>query len=540
MRKIFLICNGETMVSLEPHPSGNAGNPLSERGRAQMEEVLREIAGEKLEKIFVSPRVCSYEGGMILSRGEIPTEFSEDIDEITDGEPAIPKRVTRFYRALLSQTTGNVAVIAHKRLLRSLIGFIEARSAEEIEHIEVEPGGIYTVEVPGRVGALLVAEVSSARMKAFRPLLELGETTVVERSLDTLTRAGVSDVIIVTGGRSEELERALEGPGRTFVRNPDYEKSDMLQSARFGLRLFDPEQWDGLFILPADVPAFTLFTAQQLMRGLGIQMPAHVVGPLGDDGKPQAVPPVGGLVPTYRGKPGYPLLLSPELALAASGYEGDDGMRGAMRKLTTDGCARELELPDPAILMDADTPGHVEKIKDYLFSLRTPGLAYCREILAWMNQSKKRLRHMEAVAFYAREMAEEFNSRGRDTFSLLLDENLTTAGGMLHDVAKGYRDHAKAGAAMLRSLGLPRVAEVVENHRELAERYFACTSPVLIVYLADKFFDGTENVGIEERFARKAERCDGAEELAEVERLKNEALRANEVYENSILGWPVG
>ena len=250
---------------------------------------------------------------------------------------------------------------------------------------------------------------------------------------------------------------------------------------------------------------------------------------------------IEGLIPCYKGKAGYPLLLAPSQLLPIMDYDGQGGMSGVLKELQAAGRVRKVELPDPAICLTCGTAGQYEKLKDYLFSLRTPGLAYCREILAWRNLSQKRLRHMEAVAFYAREMAEEFNSRGRDTYSLLLDENLTTAGGMVHDLGKGYPHHAAAGAATLRSLGLTRVAEIVENHQNLAERYFAGTSPVLIVYLADKMFSGTENVGIEERFARKAKRRQGdTEALEKLEQNKQQALRAQAVYENSILGWPVG
>ena len=94
---------------------------------------------------------------------------------------------------------------------------------------------------------------------------------------------------------------------------------------------------------------------------------------------------------------------------------------------------------------------------------------------------------------------------------------------------------------MLRSLNMARVAEIVENHQNLAERYFRSTSPVLIVYLADKMFCGDECVGIEERFRRKRDKHKGDEKaMKKLAYKEKQALRAKEVYENSILGWPVG
>ena len=85
------------------------------------------------------------------------------------------------------------------------------------------------------------------------------------------------------------------------------------------------------------------------------------------------------------------------------------------------------------------------------------------------------------------------------------------------------------------------VKTAIENHQNLAERYFHSTSPVLIVYLADKMFCGDECVGIEERFRRKRDKHKGDEKaMKKLAYKEKQALRAKEVYENSILGWPVG
>jgi hypothetical protein len=88
---------------------------------------------------------------------------------------------------------------------------------------------------------------------------------------------------------------------------------------------------------------------------------------------------------------------------------------------------------------------------------------------------------------------------------------------------------------------MARAAEIVENHQLPAERYFRSTSPVLIVYLADKMFLGDKLVGIEERFRRKREKHEGDERAQKKLAYKEkQALRSKKVYENSILGWPVG
>jgi hypothetical protein len=54
-------------------------------------------------------------------------------------------------------------------------------------------------------------------------------------------------------------------------------------------------------------------------------------------------------------------------------------------------------------------------------------------------------------------------------------------------------------------------------------------------------FLGDKLVGIEERFRRKREKHEGDERAQKKLAYKEkQALRAKKVYENSILGWPVG
>lgn len=59
-----------------------------------------------------------------------------------------------------------------------------------------------------------------------KPLVELGRTSLLERNVETLTAAGITEQLVVTGYESEQIE-AL---GYETVHNPIYDETDMVYS----------------------------------------------------------------------------------------------------------------------------------------------------------------------------------------------------------------------------------------------------------------------------------------------------------------------
>lgn len=62
-----------------------------------------------------------------------------------------------------------------------------------------------------------------------KPLLAIGETTILEHQLRNLTDCGIDDIVIVTGYRADMVER-LAGPDLSYIYNPFYETSNSLVS----------------------------------------------------------------------------------------------------------------------------------------------------------------------------------------------------------------------------------------------------------------------------------------------------------------------
>jgi hypothetical protein len=77
-----------------------------------------------------------------------------------------------------------------------------------------------------------------------------------------------------------------------------------------------------------------------------------------------------------------------------------------------------------------------------------------------------------------------------------VDLELLAAAAQLHDILRTQPDHAEKSAAFLAQNGFPEVGEVVRGHMDLPSPASVETK---ILYLADKYVNGTEIVSLEER-----------------------------------------
>ena len=50
-----------------------------------------------------------------------------------------------------------------------------------------------------RTGAIILAAGKSKYMDELKPMLRLGQTTMIQREIDTLRTAGLSPIVVVTG-----------------------------------------------------------------------------------------------------------------------------------------------------------------------------------------------------------------------------------------------------------------------------------------------------------------------------------------------------
>lgn len=348
-----------------------------------------------------------------------------------------------------------------------------------------------------RLAALVLAGGYSSRMQRFKPLLDLNGSTVIENAIGSFRAAGVDRVTVVVGYRGEALRPLLDGLGVRCLWNADYDQG-MYSSVACGVRSLEGDV-EGCFVLPADMP---------LVR-------SHTVRLISRESRKRAAPVV---YPVFRGQRGHPPLIDSRLFPAICRGAGAGGLRSLLAEY--EGLAREVEVLDEGILVDLDTPADYPKAVAMHARRDIPTAAECEAILAARKVPEAVLRHGELVSRIALRIADRLSGAG-----LELDVALVGAAGLLHDVAKGVPDHARAGARALRRLGYPSVSRVVAAHTDI-EYEGGRLDEAAIVYVADKLVQGDRLVSIDERFRGALERFGADPDVGQVVRGRLQSARA--------------
>lgn len=187
------------------------------------------------------------------------------------------------------------------------------------------------------VSAVIAAAGLSSRMRDFKPLLRLGEETIISRIVRVMREAGAGEIVVVAGYRGEELERELRASGARVVFNRSYAETEMLHSLKIGAASLKAP-CGRLILSPGDVPLMRADTLRAMM-----EQPGQVVRP------------------KYRGKVGHPLLLDAALIPPLLDYQGAGGLGGAVRTLATE--LTDLSVDDYGCTLDADTPEDMLEIR---------------------------------------------------------------------------------------------------------------------------------------------------------------------------------
>jgi len=326
------------------------------------------------------------------------------------------------------------------------------------------------------LSAIILAAGFSRRMGRFKPLLPLGATTVVGRVVALYRAAGIEDICVVAGHQADALQAALAPLGVRCIVNRAYAQG-MFSSLTAAVAAL-PSDVQGFFVHPVDVPLVRPGTLVALVAAFS-EHPARV------------------LHPCFDGRRGHPPLVPVALAPAILGWSGQGGLRAFWDEGRV--AMREVPVADENILFDLDTEEDYRRMADRLSRIDLPTIEECRALMTQVQAVPEPIwRHCRAVAAAAEAMAAALKQAGA-----ALDLDLVRAAGLLHDIAKTQKDHAAAGAALLKTLGYPRVAAAVAVHMDLETGPDQPLDEAQLVFLADKLLEGERLEGLAARQARK-------------------------------------
>lgn len=194
------------------------------------------------------------------------------------------------------------------------------------------------------ITAIILAAGESKRMGRPKMLLPWGDTTVLGQVVVTYQSAGVKDVVVITGGSHEHMERLVHRYGAHSVFNQGYASGEMLSSLQQGLRFLLVER-------PGVEAALVGLGDQPQVQAEIVQM---ICGRFWQ-GKP------GLVVPSYRMKRGHPWIVARPLWEELLQLESPQSPREFLNEHA--GEIAYVEVDTPSILSDLDTPQDYENFR---------------------------------------------------------------------------------------------------------------------------------------------------------------------------------
>ena len=332
------------------------------------------------------------------------------------------------------------------------------------------------------IAAVILSAGVSSRMGKFKPLLPLGNKTVIEQVVATFLRAGVRDIRVVLGYKARDVIAVLENPAVSWSINEEYQ-SEMFNSVKKGA--------DGLkhdtvafFILPVDIPLVRPQTLRLLMGSLRKDVRQIIY-------------------PTFLGQRGHPPLIPRQYAGELSRWSGNDGLKGFLESY--DHGSIDVPVFDAGILMDMDTPEQYKRIVERYKKRRIPLKTECMAMMGTrFSEEHPVLKHSRVVARLARDIGERLVQAGCP-----VNIDLLEACGYLHDIGKGERDHAGFGAQLLNNMGYPDIAAIIVSHMDLSFADEGKITEKEVIYLADKMIRGERMISLDKRLKEKLKQLSG-------------------------------
>jgi len=189
------------------------------------------------------------------------------------------------------------------------------------------------------VTAIVLAAGMSRRMGVPKQLLPSGDKTLVERVLESVGNSSVGEIVLVLGHAADQIREQIPGEGIRIIVNKAYQEG-MGSSLRVGIGAIGSDTQAALIVL-ADQPFVRSATLDRMIE--------HY-----QRFRPQII------LPTYRGFRGNPVLLDRSVFAEVATVRGDIGCRAIFGNHLEE--IARLEVDDPGILLDVDTPEDLERL----------------------------------------------------------------------------------------------------------------------------------------------------------------------------------
>ena len=196
------------------------------------------------------------------------------------------------------------------------------------------------VEPMAFTSAILTAAGESTRMGKPKALLPWHGTTLIEYQVTCLVEGGVAEVVVVLGYQVDTIAPYVKGRDVRYVVNSDF-RLGKTTSIKAGVAGIDPRA-DSILLLAVDQPRRSDIISTVI--GAHVRSNAVITSP------------------RFRGHGGHPLVFSASLKSELERIsEAMQGIREVFRAHRDE--VTEVELDDPIVRLDINTPEAYEKAK---------------------------------------------------------------------------------------------------------------------------------------------------------------------------------
>lgn len=189
------------------------------------------------------------------------------------------------------------------------------------------------------IAGIVLAAGESKRMGGPKMILPWANNTVIGQIIKILKKAGLNDILVVTGGWREEVKRVLVNYQVRSVYNPNYKDGGMVSSVQVGIEALEPG-YDAALITLGDQPFIKLDVVTSILNFYRTSSSVLIV-------------------PSYEMQRGHPWLVDKSLW----GEIHKLGKANTLRDFLNmnQGLINYLQVNSNSILLDLDTPEDYQK-----------------------------------------------------------------------------------------------------------------------------------------------------------------------------------
>ncbi len=185
------------------------------------------------------------------------------------------------------------------------------------------------------IAAIVLAAGQSKRMGQPKMLLPWGKTSVLGQVIETIQRAGVKEVVVITGGAQDKVEEIVKQYAVSSRQNVEYFKGEMLSSLQTGLdALQDNTSVTAALMCLGDQPQVQEGSVRAVTEAFEARKSNLVV-------------------PSYRMRRGHPWLVARQLWEEILAMSPSESPREFLNRHA--GEIEYVNVDNPSILADLDT-----------------------------------------------------------------------------------------------------------------------------------------------------------------------------------------